>query len=150
MAEDHTDLRRLLQRACGETLEAYCCQEALTAIAARDLDVILCEASLPDGNWKGLLERFSCSANPPYLIVTSRLADERLWAEVLNLGGYDVLAKPFNPEEVYRVVELACAHHQERQVRREAGGNVTTAKGSASEDGSVRSAGSATVSRAAC
>src|SRR5438552_14250965 len=28
----------------------------------------------------------------PFLIVTSRVADHSLWAEVLNLGGYDVLA----------------------------------------------------------
>lgn len=31
------------------------------------------------------------------------MADERLWAEVLNLGGYDVLPTPFEPDEVTRV-----------------------------------------------
>ena len=43
----------------------------------------------------------------PALIVTSRLADDRLWAEALNLGAYDVLAKPFNHDEVLRSVSLA-------------------------------------------
>jgi DNA-binding NtrC family response regulator len=43
------------------------------------------------------------------LIVTDRLADERLWAEVLNLGGYDLLLKPFDPEELLRVVSSAWA-----------------------------------------
>jgi len=47
---------------------------------------------------------------PPLLIVTSRLADERLWAEVLNLGAHDVLAKPFNAEEVVRVLDLTRMH----------------------------------------
>src|ERR1019366_5350356 len=37
----------------------------------------------------------------------SRLADERLWAEVLNLGWYDVLATPFDADEVYRVMSYA-------------------------------------------
>jgi hypothetical protein len=46
-------------------------------------------------------------ARPPNLIVSSRLADDRLWAEVLNLGGYDVLARPFNRVEVIRVVQAA-------------------------------------------
>jgi DNA-binding response OmpR family regulator len=46
----------------------------------------------------------------PTLIVTSRLADDELWAEVLNLGAYDVLAQPFDPDEVYRVVFLAWQH----------------------------------------
>jgi DNA-binding response OmpR family regulator len=87
--------------------------------------------------------------NPPDLIVASRLADEYLWAEVLNLGGYDVLAKPFNAEEVRRVVGLACEHHQERQIRRADAGNATAIRGSTSEHGTVRSAGSASASGAA-
>jgi DNA-binding response OmpR family regulator len=48
--------------------------------------------------------------------VTSRLADERLWAEVLSLGGYDVLMKPFDVSEVYRVIRLACERHQAQQI----------------------------------
>ena len=42
-----------------------------------------------------------------FLIVTSRLADASLWAEVLNLGGYDLLAKPFNRQEVRHVLTSA-------------------------------------------
>ena len=125
LVQDHIDLRRLLERTCWETYEAHSCREALAAIAELDLDVVLCEASLPDGNWKDLLEDFSRRENPPYLIVTSRLADEYLWAEVLNLGGYDVLAKPFDAEEVHHVVGLASGQHQERRIRRAAEGNAT-------------------------
>jgi two-component system response regulator HydG len=150
MVEDHIDLRRLFERARWETREAHCCREAIAAIAEQDLDVVLCEARLPDGDWKDLLDDLSRRANPPYLIVTSRLADESLWAEVLNLGGYDVLAKPFVSGEVCRVVGLACEHHQERQVRSAAGGNATTTRGPASEHRTVRSAGNATASRPAC
>jgi hypothetical protein len=41
----------------------------------------------------------------PLLVVTSRLADEYLWVEVLNLDGHDVLAKPFRAAEAQRVLE---------------------------------------------
>jgi DNA-binding NtrC family response regulator len=58
--------------------------------------------------WKALLERYALLARPPLLIVVSRLADDRLWAEALNLGAYDVLAKPFDAAEVARSAELAC------------------------------------------
>ena len=47
------------------------------------------------------------TVDSPSLIVTSRLADERLWAEALNLGAYDVLAKPFDSTEAMRVVGAA-------------------------------------------
>jgi DNA-binding response OmpR family regulator len=46
-------------------------------------------------------------AHPPLLLVVSKHADENLWAEVLNLGGYDVLLKPFERAEVVRVVGMA-------------------------------------------
>jgi FixJ family two-component response regulator len=66
---------------------------------------------------------------PPPVIVTSRVADERMWAEVLNLGGYDVLAKPLNSEEVIRTVTSAWSLWQHRrQVQaessRKVGGNA--------------------------
>ena len=43
----------------------------------------------------------------PPLIVADHLGDERLWAEVLNLGCYDLLLKPFEAKEVLRVVSAA-------------------------------------------
>jgi hypothetical protein len=60
---------------------------------------------------------------------TKGLADERMWAEVLNLGGCDVLARPFNGEEVIRTVTSAWSLWQHRyQCRaknsRRAGGNA--------------------------
>jgi DNA-binding response OmpR family regulator len=69
--------------------------------------VVVCERDLPDGDWKDVLEVTASLPNPPSVIVTSRLADEYLWAEVLNLGGYDVLAKPLDQQEVSRSLNLA-------------------------------------------
>ena len=48
---------------------------------------------------------------PPMFIVTSRLADDALWAEVLNVGGYDLLLKPFRAEEVIRMVHVAATQN---------------------------------------
>jgi len=39
--------------------------------------------------------------------VTSREPDERLWAEVLNMGRYDVLTKPVEKNELIRAVSRA-------------------------------------------
>lgn len=76
--------------------------------------VVLCECDLKPDTWRELLERLLLLPEPPFLIVTSRLADERLWAEALNLGAYDVLAKPFEPTEVMRVVSMAWMHWTEK------------------------------------
>lgn len=55
---------------------------------------ILCADTLPDGSWRRLL------GLPCRLILVSRLADERLWAEALNLGVFDLLSNPFTPMEL--------------------------------------------------
>ncbi len=69
--------------------------------------VVLCERDLPDGDWKKVLDEMGSLENPAMLVVISRHADELLWAEVLNLGGYDVLQKPFETSEILRVVNMA-------------------------------------------
>ena len=147
--EDHINLRRLLAKADWEMWEAYCCREAIAAIGEHIPDAVLCEARLPDGDWRDLLNDLSRKADPPCLIVTSRLADQHLWAEVLNLGGYDVLAKPFVAEEVCRTVGLACEHHQEREVRSTPGGGLRTTRGSDNERKKVHSEERVSAGRAA-
>jgi hypothetical protein len=69
------------------------------------------------------------------VIVSSRLADERLWAEVLNLGGYDVLGMPFEPEKVLRVADSAWRAWKRNQgdISRRTAASSATAFGSAAE-----------------
>ena len=47
--------------------------------------------------------------------MSSRLADDRLWAEALNLGAWDVLAKPFEKSEVLRAVSTAWLDWKNKQ-----------------------------------
>jgi hypothetical protein len=53
--------------------------------------VVVCERDLTPGSWKEVLDQVTILPDPPAFIVTSRLADERLWAESLKLGAFDVL-----------------------------------------------------------
>jgi DNA-binding NtrC family response regulator len=87
---------------------------ALAVLQRRRIPIVLVARDLSPGSWKDLLEHSTRLPVPPLLIVTSWLADERLWAEALNLGAWDVLAKPFDVEEVCRVVESAWHHWSER------------------------------------
>lgn len=79
-------------------------------LSQREVSVVVCEHDLMPGNWRDLFEYVQEGAHPAALIVTSRLADDRLWAEALNLGAWDVLAKPFDRTEVCRSIERACQH----------------------------------------
>lgn len=74
------------------------------------MSVVVCEDSLPDGDWKSVLRFLGTAHGAPPLIVTARNADDRLWAEVLNLGGYDLLPRPLDYKEVVRAVGVAWLH----------------------------------------
>jgi DNA-binding response OmpR family regulator len=83
------------------------CADAGLTLERRSVDVILCDRDMPDGNWKDVLAAASSLPIPPPVIVTARFANERLWAEVLSLNGFDVLTKPFDADEVMRAISLA-------------------------------------------
>ena len=109
-AEERNFLHKLFNASGWEIQLAQTFQEVLAAVRKKGVGVLLSECQFSDGHcWKDLLDEIRRLESPPMLIVTDRLADERLWAEVLNLGGYDLLLKPFEPEEVLRVVSSAWA-----------------------------------------
>lgn len=88
----------------------------LAAVRRDPVPVILCDKDRMPEAWKELLVQFTSLSQPPCLIVTSRLADELLWAEALNLGAYDVLSRPFDRAEVVRSISLARFHWVNRGV----------------------------------
>jgi DNA-binding response OmpR family regulator len=106
--EDHTAVRQSCSGMPCWIQTAESCDTAFRRLSDGRISIVVCESDLPDGTWRDILERLGGSPERPFLIVTSRVADERLWAEVLNLGGYDVLAKPFNARETRHVLETAC------------------------------------------
>jgi len=105
--EDHSSLREILARSPWRLIETRTCQGALTLIKRHGVTVVICEKTLPDGNWRTLLGATADMPQRPQIIVTSRLADHHLWVDVLELGGYDLLMTPFDPTEVSRVVSMA-------------------------------------------
>lgn len=108
--EDLRSLSDSLEANRWTVRHAHTCGEALQLMACENPAVVACEHELADGSWKDLFMLASRLEDPPPVVVVSRKADENLWAEVLNLGGYDVLSKPFDRTEVARVFEMASRH----------------------------------------
>lgn len=79
-------------------------KSALPLLRCNQVGIVISERDLGPGSWKDVLAELHTFPNPPLLIVSSWIADEYLWAEALNLGAHDVLAKPFDAEEVSRVL----------------------------------------------
>jgi DNA-binding response OmpR family regulator len=113
--DDHRFLTQILRHSKWKYYVVRSRAEALTFLRDNAVPVLICEADLIDGTWRDLLDETARMEHAPLLIVTSRLADDALWAEVLNLGGYNVLAQPFDSREVFRVVGNAWLHWKNQE-----------------------------------
>jgi hypothetical protein len=93
--EDHLHLRDILKHSNWQQHEARTQKESFEFLRENVAPVVICESELPDGTWQDVL------------------------SEVLNLGGYDVLAKPLNTKEVFHVAGLAWMSWKQRWQRQQ-------------------------------
>ena len=80
---------------------------ALNFLRSNPLAVAICDCDLESGDCREMLNALHSLPDPPKLIVGSHSPDNTLWAEVLNLGAYDLLMRPYNPQEVAAVLASA-------------------------------------------
>jgi DNA-binding response OmpR family regulator len=110
--EDHADLLDIVEETPFRVTVSRDCRDAANQLDEQQFGIVVCECHLPDGAWTDVLRQISRRPEQPLLIVSSRLADDFLWAEVLNLGGFDLLIKPFSRQEVRHVLTTALTHLQ--------------------------------------
>lgn len=109
-SNDRALLHEVFRQAGWRLFAARGRKRALDCLAHHPVQVVIAEKDLPRWNWRKVLLDIRLMSPPPQLIVTSRDADDYLWAEALNVGAYDVLAQPFDRDEVERVVASAGRH----------------------------------------
>jgi len=116
-ADDHDTLANILRLEKWTMHRAATVPRATRLLERYPIGVVICERDVPPRGWMDLIPEIAAIQNPPPLIVTSRHADDRFWAEALNLGAYDVLPKPFDAAEVRRIVNIAVLHWEWRRER---------------------------------
>jgi DNA-binding response OmpR family regulator len=123
--EDRLRLSEIFRHSRWHLDLSECLTDARALLDRTHLGVVLTDSRLPDGGWKDVMHELGRRhITPPPVIVVSRLADERLWAEVLNLCGYDVLATPFHTREVLWSISSAWRHWRDNCVSRASGSRV--------------------------
>jgi DNA-binding NtrC family response regulator len=126
--EDLSFLQRMFDDANWKLLTAHTYQEGVAQLSRVLTPVVLCECQLADGDWKDVLSRLAPMLEPPRVIVVSHHADERLWSEVLSLGGFDLLATPFREVEVGYAIGTAWLDWKYMRDQRGRGLMVTTSR----------------------
>ena len=115
---EFTSLRRILNANDWALHLAPAFPDTKAALRGSSFGVVISVGCCAGGHgWKDVLHEIQGIPTPPQLIVADRLADEALWAEVLNLGCYDLLVMPFATDEVLRVVPMAWNFWEREQER---------------------------------
>jgi len=97
-----------LESVDAKFLAAENCRDARTVLRDQeDVNVIVTDTTLTDGNWCDVLNHVSHLGSRANVVVTSEVGDERLWSEVLWRGAYDLLIEPVETREVQQVMEGA-------------------------------------------
>lgn len=109
--QDKESLEDALQGIDCEILLVHSTAEMLHMMHTMFAKVVVYDissnVSRHDVGWLHCVTLMETREIPPKVLVASRNPDEPLWAEVLNVGGFDVVHVPFETEEMKRVVESA-------------------------------------------
>ena len=108
------EIERLLRHTHWRVYRTESVAETCALLARVSVDVVLCERDLRDGGWKDILKTLDYCDSIASVIVLSD-ADERIWGEVLNMGGYDLLPLPCDASELYAIIPAAWRHCMNRR-----------------------------------
>ena len=107
IVEDDTDivknLSTLLQDEGYHICYAYNTKSALNILHTENIDLVLLDITLPDGNGYSICTDVKRSTNAPVIFLTA-MTDESSIITGFQLGADDYITKPFKPMElIYRV-----------------------------------------------
>jgi DNA-binding NtrC family response regulator len=106
--QDHQFLRSIVSRSNWRLVCAFDCREAWILLHKHPVTAIITERFFPDSfTWQELVDEASAMQDAPAVIVAARDASDELWAEIVRCGGFDLLAKPFDPDAVRRSIIMA-------------------------------------------
>ena len=114
-SDDQARLRSIFERSRWILHLAETVAQGRHMIDDANAGVVISARHLPDGSWKDVLKESQLRMVP--LIVADRLADDALWTEVLDLGGFDLLNMPFEARDVHHAVSLAWRYWRDLQPR---------------------------------
>jgi DNA-binding NtrC family response regulator len=86
------------------------CDEAWNATNRLQSPVVLCGRDVPGIEWPDAVRILASAVPRPCVILTSPVTDSYMWKEIVERGGYDVLATPLRDADTTRSIRLALSY----------------------------------------
>jgi len=82
-------------------------QAAIAVLSEQPTPLVICDRDLSGEDWRDVLAKIAALPQAVCVLLASRVVDDYLWRQVIRHHGYDVVSKPFQPEELRRAVTFA-------------------------------------------
>lgn len=96
------------------------CDEAWNAANRLQSPVVICGRDVPGIEWPDAVRILASAVPRPCVILTSPITDSYMWNEIVERGGYDVLATPLRDSDTTRAIRLALSYWKSTSSRRHA------------------------------
>lgn len=113
VVDDELELRSAvvfdLERRGCTIFEAACGADAIKIVEKNQIDIIVSDVRMPNGDGIELLKRIrETHPNLPIVLLATGFADLSE-SEALNLGAYALIEKPFDRQKMLSLLESSCA-----------------------------------------
>ena len=115
LAEDRENLREVLVRALRRSFDVEAVSDgaqALDRLAEGGWSVVVTDVRMPGALGTDVLTATRGMERPPEVVMMTAYADVSSAVAALKAGAYDYLAKPFEPDDLVRVVQRAAERHR--------------------------------------
>ena len=80
---------------------------AIASLDDQPTPLVICDRDLSGEPWRDVLAKIAALPQAVCVLLASRVVDDYLWHQVIRHHGYDVVAKPFQHEQLRRAVTFA-------------------------------------------
>jgi DNA-binding NtrC family response regulator len=92
--------------------------QAALRVAHETFSIILLDRDVASSDWRSPVRTFAQLQPAPSVILISPVADHYLFDELVKQGGFEVIAKPLQADELHRIARLAVAFWKSRRGQR--------------------------------
>ena len=107
---DREALSQALEGTRWQVHHAHSCVEAIPMMESNRFPVIIRDHDCCDLGCVHAIRCRQVGSYPAPVIVAARASDFRLWEDVIDRGGLEILPKPFEPASVRKILEFAYKH----------------------------------------
>lgn len=111
-ADDQARLRQISAECAWTVLITDSFDNAMALLEDQPVPIVIYDRDFPGANWKDRLAKIASLSPNPCILLASSVMDPYLWDEVIRHHGYDIVHKPFDGDELRRVVRFAATWRQ--------------------------------------